>query len=135
MTNRSLQALLYLGDVLCLLGFVLVGMRQHDTLAAPDPALRFALNAGPLLLAWTVSGLALGAFRLPSPSLAVVWRRTLLAWLVAAPAGLLLRAALLGSSILVVAFVLVTLLLGGALLLAWRTLFTLTLGRPAAQRL
>jgi hypothetical protein len=118
------QAFLYLGDGLCLAAFVLLGMRQHDTLAASNAALRFVVNFAPLLLAWTGAGLALGAFRLqPQPALSAVWGRTLAAWLIAAPLGLLLRAGLLGSSVLVVAFVLVTLALGGAVLVAWRTVF------------
>jgi hypothetical protein len=121
MTPNRTTAILILGDLVCLAGFVLVGMQQHETLGGQNAITRFAINTGPIALAWLASGLALGAFRLaPLPSF---WRATVLAWLVAAPLGLLVRALLLNSAILVVIFVLITLGLGGAILLAWRTLF------------
>ena len=146
--------ILFLGDAACLAAFVLVGMRGHDTLAGQNAALRIAINLGPLLLAWTLAALAVGAFRVPlarhvtapagaatparaarpgSAPLQSLLARTLLAWLVAAPLGLLLRAFVLRSSILAVAFVVVTLALGGALLLGWRTLYYFLARRRAAN--
>ncbi len=116
--------MLFLGDVACLAAFMLAGMDRHETLFGLHPALRFALNAGPLVIAWAAAGLALRAFRFPMPvRLRTVLGRTLAAWLIAAPLGLLARALLLRSPTLVVIFVLVTLGLGGALLLLWRGLY------------
>jgi hypothetical protein len=98
-------------------------LRTHETLSVPNASTRLAVTVGPLLLTWLLSAAALGAWRFPLPlRLRVVWGRSLAAWLVAAPLGLLLRALLSGSATLVVVFVLVTLSLGGTLLLAWRSL-------------
>lgn len=124
---------LLLGDTLVLLGFVLVGMRTHATLAEANAALRFAVLAGPLLLTWLVAATALGAWSVAPPlGWRVVWGRPLAAWLMAAPLALLLRALLLGSATLAVPFVLVTLGLGGALLLGWRTVYRLAVARRSA---
>jgi hypothetical protein len=123
MTTRRFAWGLALGDSAVLLAFVLLGLRTHETLSVPNASTRLAVTVGPLLLTWLLSAAALGAWRFPLPlRLRVVWGRSLAAWLVAAPLGLLLRALLSGSATLVVVFVLVTLSLGGTLLLAWRSL-------------
>jgi hypothetical protein len=123
MTSPRSAWLLLLGDTGALLAFVLLGMRTHDTLAQANALTRLAVTAGPLLLAWALAATLLGAWRFRLPlRLRAVWGRSLAAWLAAAPLGLLLRAVLLGSSTLAVAFALVTLGLGGALLLGWRGL-------------
>lgn len=112
-----------LGDILVLLLFVLLGMRNHELLSRAGALAHLAANVLPLSLAWLLAATALGAWRFPLPlRMTAVLRATLLAWLLAAPLGLLLRALVLGSSTLVVVFMLVTLALGGALLLAWRGL-------------
>jgi hypothetical protein len=116
---------LFAGDAVCLAAFVVAGLGTHDGLVNANALQRFLLNAGPHLLLWTVTGLALGSFRFAAPvSLRAVWARTLTTWLVAAPLALLLRAYLLGAATVVVAFMLVTLSLGGGLLLLWRTVYT-----------
>lgn len=123
---------LVVGDVLVLVGFVLVGMGNHSTLEAGNAPQRFAVLAGPLLLTWLAAATALGAWAFGAPPRwPAVWGRTLAAWLIAAPLALLLRALLTGSATVVVAFLLVTLGLGGALLLAWRTLYVWAAGRRA----
>ncbi len=127
--NRA-ALILRLGDALALLAFVLVGMGTHATLEAANAAIRFAVLAGPLLLAWFGAAIALGAWAVAPPvSWRALWGRTLAAWLIAAPLALLLRALLLGSGTLAVPFVLVTLGLGGALLLGWRSLYRLALAQ------
>ncbi len=133
MTSRKTAVTLFLGDVVCLAAIVLVGMGRHETFDIAHPALRFAINSLPLVAAWAAAGLGLRAFRFPEPvRLRTVLGRTLAAWLIAAPLGLLARALVLRSATLVVIFVLVTLGLGGALLLLWRGLFgALVLRRPA----
>jgi hypothetical protein len=124
MTSRRTALVLFIGDAVCLVGFVLVGMGRHETFDVAHPVLRFAINSLPLIVAWAVAGLSLRVFRFPVPvRLRTVLSRTLAAWLVAAPLGLLARALLLHAATLVVIFVLVALGLGGALLLAWRALF------------
>lgn len=110
--------ILFAGDAVCLLAFVLLGLGTHE---AADPAVRLLVSAGPLLLAWGVAGLSLGAFQFDKPfSLRTVLGRTLNTWLVAAPLALAGRALLLRSAAIPLPFLLVTLGLGGALLLAWR---------------
>jgi hypothetical protein len=111
-------------DLLCLSIFILLGLQTHDALAQASALERFVLNLGPLAAAWLAAGLALGAFRFASPiTLRAVLARTLTAWLVAAPLGIVLRALLLRSSVIVVPFFLITLTLGGALLLLGRAVF------------
>jgi hypothetical protein len=123
MTSSRFAWLLLLGDTAALLVFVLLGMRSHETLAQSNALFRLAATAGPLVLAWLPAAAGLRAWRFALPlRWTAVWGRTLLAWLAAAPLGLLLRALLLGNSTLAVAFALVTLGLGGALLLGWRSL-------------
>jgi hypothetical protein len=123
MTSTSLAWVFFAGDALCLALFVLLGMRLHEMLDVPQPALRFLLNVGPFWLAWGLAGLSLRAFRFPRPlRLRVVWARTLNAWLVAAPLAIVARALLLGRATIVLMFMLVTLGLGGGALLVWRGL-------------
>jgi hypothetical protein len=106
------------GDALCLSLFVLAGLQTHDS---ASPLARFALNAGPLILSWTLTAWALGALHVEaSPQYRTVLGQTLTAWLVAAPLALILRALLLRAATLVLIFMLVTLGLGGVMLLAWR---------------
>jgi hypothetical protein len=57
--------------------------------------------------------------------------RSLNTWLVAAPLGVLLRAALLGRSVIPTPFLAVTLAVGGLFILGWRLLFRLVLARQA----
>ena len=106
------------GDALCLSLFVLAGLQTHDS---TSPFIRFILNAGPLILIWTLTAWALGALQLERPlTYRTVLGRALLAWLVAAPLALVLRALLLRAATIVLIFMLVTLGLGGMLLLLWR---------------
>lgn len=109
---------LWVGDAVCLSLFILAGLQTHDS---DSPWARFALNAGPLIVMWTLSAWALGAFQLePSPTYRTVLSRTLTAWLVAAPLALMVRALILRAATIVLIFMLVTLGLGGASLLLWR---------------
>jgi len=127
--ERTRAWLLFVGDGICLAGFVLAGLQTHDS---AHPLVRFALTAGPLIGTWTIVGLGLRAFHFDLPvRLRSVWGRTLTTWLVAAPLALLLRALLLRSATVAVIFMLITLGLGGATLLLWRTLFVWVAGKAA----
>ncbi len=124
MTPSRSTALLLAGDVAALAAFVWLGMRTHATGAQAGSGVRFGLDLLALVVAWLAAGAFTGAFRLTSTS--PPWGllgRTLAAWLLAAPYGLLLRAALLRLATLPVAFVAATLGAGGAMLLLWRVLF------------
>ena len=126
---------LLLGDAAVLVGFVLIGMNTHNTLETASALVRFAVLAGPLLLAWAGAATALGAWEGgPGQPWRATLGRPLAAWLIAAPLALLARALLLQSAVVVVAFALVTLGLGGSLLLLWRLVYRLAARRLAAQQ-
>jgi hypothetical protein len=132
---RRWRLVLALGDTVALAGFILVGMGNHETLTQPGGVVRLAVNAGPMLAAWTLAALAVGAWDWPPRQVQGARRwgaRALLAWLVAAPLALLARALLLRAATIVVIFFLVTLGLGGAVLLAWRAVFWLIAHRRLA---
>jgi hypothetical protein len=131
MSRRTAYAL-FLGDLLALAFFVVLGLGSHAELAQAGALQRFLLNFGPLALAWTAVGWALGAFRVELPlSVRAVLGRALTTWLVAAPLALLLRAILLGAATIVVIFMIVTLVVGGGLLLLWRAAFVWLVRRAA----
>ncbi len=136
MSGRWSRAALGLavGDAAVLLTFVVVGMQTHSTLEQGDALTRFAVLAGPLLLAWAMAAPALRAWPLDPPHRwRTAWGRTLAAWLIAAPLALLTRALLTGSPTLSVPFLVVALGVGGLMLLAWRSLYLyLWVARPRA---
>lgn len=108
------------GDWLALALFVFLGQVDHDVVDAGRWLLQVAVLAAP----WTVVALILDAHRLPEGgALRAFLSRSLLAWLVAAPLGLVLRAVVQGQATIIVAFMLVTMGLGGLFLLGWRTVY------------
>lgn len=112
--------ILLAGDWLALALFVFLGQVDHDVVDAGRWLMQVAVLAAP----WTVVALILDAHRLPEGgALRAFLSRSLLAWLVAAPLGLVLRAVVQGQATIVVAFMLVTMGLGGLFLLGWRTAF------------
>ena len=129
-TLRPWGLALLAGDLVALFLFVLAGQMDHDLLPGANP-LWFTLSRGwPFLLVWLVVGWLVGAFRLPSET---GWRalarelggRALHGWLIAAPLGVVLRALVLGRSVVPVLFFLTTLGFGALFLLAWRLIFGL----------
>jgi hypothetical protein len=75
-------------DALALVAFILVGIRSHHEIAPLDLFLR---NAVPLEATWFVVAAVTGAYRRPGI------RTFLWTWLVAVPAGLVLRSLWVGS--------------------------------------
>jgi hypothetical protein len=136
-TARPWWILLLLGDLAALYLFVLAGQMDHDLLPGANP-LWYTLTRGwPFLAVWLVVGWLAGAFRLPDeaagwPLLRTMGARALHGWLIAAPLGVVLRALVLGRSVVPVLFFLTTLGFGALFLLAWRLLFGLVYRiRPA----
>lgn len=128
-TNLFAHAILIIGDIVVLGLFLLIGEIQHGLLDAYNPLIRIlgqaAMIAAPyLLLAWL-----LGAF--PRQPL-TTWRevglfllRTVLTWLFAAPLGLVVRAWVYQSSMIIMLFVNAALFFGGIALLFWRSVYAL----------
>lgn len=120
--------ILLAGDWLALALFVFLGQVDHDVVNAGRWLMQTAVLAAP----WTVVALILNAYGLPQDgALRAFLGRSLLAWLVAAPLGLVLRALLQGQSTIIVAFMLVTMGLGGLFLLAWRLIYYIIQARRA----
>lgn len=121
--------LLLAGDWLALGLFVFLGQVDHDLLGLS----RLLSQTAMLALPWTVIALLLNAYRLSQrTTLRAFLGRSLVAWLVAAPLALVLRALIQGQSTIPVAFMLVTLGLGGLILLAWRAVYCVLRSRQAA---
>ncbi|MCS6844535.1 MAG: DUF3054 domain-containing protein [Caldilineales bacterium] len=123
--KRSFLPLLLVGDLLALLAFVLVGQADHRTLNAANPVLGALPNTLSLAGPWLVLAWLLRAYPRVGrqPTAPAFLGRSALAWLVAAPLGLAIRALWLGRGGIPVPFLLVTLGAGGLFLLGWRLVF------------
>lgn len=102
---------------------------DHELLPDANPLWYTLTRALPFIAVWLAGGWLAGAFRLPAPgrwlTLWTLGGRALLAWLLAAPLGLLLRALLLGRATIPTLFFAATLGFGALFLLVWRLLFGL----------
>ena len=108
------------GDWLVLLLFVFIGQRDH-AISGPGALPSLLNTAVSLGLPWTVAAFVLGAYRLrPDPGWRTWLGRTLNAWLVAAPLGLLLRALLRNQDAIPVIFILIAMSIGGVMMVGWR---------------
>lgn len=100
--------MLFLGDVVAfVLGFAVAGKMSQTS------SLSVIAIAAPIFAAWLLISPLMGAFGTKSPNMAV---RTMLAWVVAFPAGCALRQRSVSSY----EFVVVSVILTGALLAIWR---------------
>lgn len=132
---RRFSVLLIAGDVLALFLFVFIGQSNHELLDPAQPVAGLLLTTGVLALPWMIAGRWLGAFPGAAPSsVRTLMARSLNAWLVAAPLGLLLRAYVLGRAVIPTAFILAALGFGGAILLGWRLAFALIAKAVMARR-
>jgi hypothetical protein len=112
------------GDLLALLAFVYIGQRDHGLVDVTNPLWGVLWTALPFALVWLPVGLWLDIFprRVPvNPRSLLI--RSLNAWLVAAPLGVVLRAFLLGRAVIPTSFLVATLGFGGLFVLGWRLLF------------
>jgi hypothetical protein len=122
--------LLVVGDAVSFLVFAAVGRSSHGEAAGLDALLQVAATAAPFALGWWLVAPFVGAYRmrqeeaqgwaarLPSSFLL----RTLLAWVLALPVGLGLRALFLQRGI-PLSFAIVTFIANTILLLGWRGVF------------
>jgi hypothetical protein len=117
--NKQSQIILMVGDVVIFMFFAFTGRETH----APGDA-NLIVNALPTLLTflgvWFVVAAVGRVYRsgvISNPRSASV--RTLIAWIIAAPIAIVIRALLLNRTAIPWQFVAVTLGLVGALLLVW----------------
>ncbi len=120
MNTRRIQPSLLIGDGVAILLFAFMGRAEHQTGINISGVLSTAL---PFLIAWYPVAFWLRAFRpdtLDRPLVAA--RRTAVAWLLAWPLGLQLRALFLDRSI-PFSFAVVVLVTNLILLIGWRSLY------------
>lgn len=119
MNSRRLATILIAGDLVVLLIFVIIGRMSHDmTSSTIDSGI---ITGATLIVPWLIMVFAVKA--LPGADLRQFILRSLTAWLIAVPLGLIARALMLGSNVISVPFMLTTLALGGASVFGWRLLF------------
>jgi hypothetical protein len=82
--------LLPLADAVGIVAFATLGLAMHDEALSPAG---YARDVLPLIAGWYGAALAFGAYRRPS------WRTLLATWIVGIPAGILLRALVLGREL------------------------------------
>jgi hypothetical protein len=121
------RILLALGDGIALTLFAVFGLLRHQEGLAVGGVAR---NAGPILVGWYATALALGLYRRPGR------RRLVATWAIGVSAGVVIRALILGRSAdaSALAFWAVTLAVTLVLLSAWRlTARALSLRSPGTS--
>jgi Protein of unknown function (DUF3054) len=126
-------ALLVAGDVLAFHAVTAVGLLSHGELNSFDQLPHLVEVAMPFAAGWLVAAPFVGVFRsdvtaLPRRMLA----RTVVAWLIACPIGLLFWSLVRQRPIQPV-FAIVTFLTNLVVLLGWRVAFALLAGRQAKR--
>ena len=129
---RGARGILLLGDLLGILGFVVIGMDTHDL--KYNYATQFTIIVAPLLLGWFVAASIVGAYRvdlLSRPGAFML--RSALAWLLGLGGiGLGLRATVFNEGFVPV-FALVMLGFTGAVILGYRGVYTWLVGRRCGR--
>ncbi|MCA9871772.1 MAG: DUF3054 domain-containing protein [Caldilineae bacterium] len=131
--SPSRNLILAIGDLIALLVFVIIGQADHNTLNQGNPILGALPNLVALAVPWLIIAFLLRAYPRTPMRLAPFMGRSALAWLIAAPLGLLLRAVLQSRGGIPIPFLIVTLLAGGALLLGWRLVYWLIAMRRSSS--
>jgi Protein of unknown function (DUF3054) len=126
-------ALLAAGDAMAFMAFAAIGRASHSEAAGPDALAQIIETAAPFTIGWFAVAPLAGAFRAevarrPRRMLA----RTALAWLLAWPLGLLLRALIRQTSI-PLSFAIVTLITNLLILAGWRVAFACLAARRGSS--
>jgi hypothetical protein len=117
------SALLAAGDALAFMIFAALGRASHSEAAGFAAILQVAETAAPFAIGWFVVAPFAGTYRADIASRPrQMLERSALAWLLAWPIGLLLRA-LIRQTTIPLSFALVTLITNLLILLSWRGLF------------
>ena len=123
---------LSLGDSIAFLLFAAIGRASHAEAAGLDAIIQVAETAAPFWLGWMVVSPLLGAYRNDVISVPrTMAARTTLAWLLAWPIGLGLRA-LIRQSGIPLTFALITGATVLLILLVWRSIFAFVAGRKVS---
>lgn len=131
--KRSASIILLAGDLMALSLFVFVGQRDHETIDPANPLLGMLPNIVAFAIPWTIAAWRLGALRIDEAfRVAPFFARTLNAWLVTVPLGILLRSAFLGRAVIPTMFIVATLGFGALFLLAWRAAFAIGMTKARA---
>jgi Protein of unknown function (DUF3054) len=118
--------LLVVGDLLCFLIFVALGLSSHKEASGFAVIPQIIIVALPFVAGWFLVSPFVGAFRhkiLAQPRSMVI--RTALAWLVAWPVAMLLRGIFVDHGVPPLSFAIIVLLFNMLLLLIWRWPFAL----------
>lgn len=138
--NRYI-ALLVIGDIIAFLVFAAIGRRSHGEAAGLTAMFEVAQTAAPFIIGWFLAAPFLKAYRLDTAGAGVaparrtalvgpLLKRTALAWLVACPIGLVLRALFLSRGI-PLSFAIITFITNLFLLGGWRSAFAWFVARRA----
>ena len=123
------RAILIIGDIVVLALFLFIGEVQHGLLEAYNPVMRILEQAAMIALPYLLLAWLLGAY--PRQPL-TTWRgvglfllSTALAWLFAAPLGIVVRAWIYQTPVIIMLFVNAALVFGSIFLLVWRGVYAL----------
>jgi len=124
--RRGHLTLLTIGDILVFIIFAVIGMRSHkEALTVPS----VLITAAPFAIGWFLVSPFIGVFRRNvTERVSRMSLRTLLAWLIAWPVGLILRG-IIRHEVPPVSFAIVTLITNAVFLQLWRVPFAWFTGR------
>jgi hypothetical protein len=125
------NAILMAGDTLAFMLFAALGRASHSEAAGLAAILQVAETAAPFAIGWFAVAPFAGAYRgevIEQPRRMLA--RSALAWLLAWPLGLLLRA-LIRQTAIPLSFAIVTLIINMLILLGWRGVYAWLASRHA----
>ncbi len=127
--KRYTPYLLFAGDLIALILFVVVGQRDHELVNEQNPISGVLLSTLYFAAPYLITGVLLRAFNFDADNEGRFYfrffGRWLNTWLVAAPLGILIRTFALGRAVIPTTFILAGMGFGGLFMLAWRILFAL----------
>jgi len=125
-------AVLAIGDALAFMIFAAIGRASHSEAAGLDAILQIAETAAPFAISWFVVAPLTGAFKAETSDPRSMLMHSALAWLLAWPLGLALRALFRHSGI-PITFAIITLITVMIILLGWRGAFAWLTARRNAR--
>jgi hypothetical protein len=130
MDTRRFSPALLIGDIATFLLFAIAGLSSHDEGYTASSLTRVIL---PFLLPWLVIAYLMGLYKKPETSEpASILKRVMMAWVPAWAVGVALRSLVWGREF-APAFAIVTFVINSALLLGWRAVAVMLLGKSEAK--